>query len=62
MQTQKPSSATILITPKERLAYIADMLGQLERMAAEGGHLTLAGILQVAAEEAMQAADLEAKG
>jgi hypothetical protein len=59
VQSPDTSNSAVLATPKERLAYIADMLEQLERMAADCGHGTLAGILQVASEEAKHAATLE---
>lgn len=52
-----PSASLKGITPTERLDYIADMLTELERMAAEGGYGTLASILQVAYEEALQSRD-----
>jgi hypothetical protein len=52
------SSASLkALTATERLGYIADMLAELERMAAEGGYGTLASILQVACVEALQTRD-----
>lgn len=46
----------------ERLIYLADMLGELQDMAAREGCVTLAGLLALSHVEAQQQAKADAAG
>jgi hypothetical protein len=53
-QVTKPVIAALAsVTVGERLDYIADMAQELKAIAAQGGHRTLTGLLDLACQEAL---------
>jgi hypothetical protein len=52
--TSKPAIAALAsVATDERLEYIAAMARELKAMAAQGGHQTLTGLLDLAYQEAL---------